>query len=124
MVSLNPPIFINFFIDFNNVVDFIDNSCPRDKVSFNRSKCTPNELSQYFFLTYDLFTDIHVTPGIKCNNPNCKIYSHKSDIIFLYTQPVLCGVLKELCAIRDNTSLCDIADQNDIVVLINDLCIN
>ena len=39
-------------------------------------------------------------------------------------QTVLCGVLKELCAIWDNTSLCDIADKNDIVVLINDLCIN
>ena len=41
-----------------------------------------------------------------------------------HPQPVLCGVLKELCAIRDNTSLCDIADKNDIVVLINDMCIN
>ena len=26
----------------------------------------------------------------------------------------------ELCAIRDNTSLCDIANKNDIAVLIND----
>ena len=35
-----------------------------------------------------------------------------------------CGVLKELCAIRDNTSLCDIVDKDDIAVLIKDICIN
>ena len=48
----------------------------------------------------------------------------KKKITLLHPQPVLCGVLKELCAIRDNTSLCDIADKNDIDVLINDICIN
>ena len=50
----------------------------------------------------------------------------KKKIALLHPQPVLCGVLiyKELCAIRDNTSLCDIADKHDIVVLINDICIN
>ena len=48
----------------------------------------------------------------------------KKKIALLHPQPVLCGVLKELCAIRDNTSLCDLADKNDIVVLINDICIN
>ena len=32
----------------------------------------------------------------------------KKKIALLHSQPVLCGVLKELCAIRDNTSLCDI----------------
>ena len=42
----------------------------------------------------------------------------KKKIALFHPQPVLCGVLKELCAIRDNTSLCDIADKNDIVVLI------
>ena len=41
----------------------------------------------------------------------------KKKIAFLHPQPVLCGVLEELCAIRDNTYLCDIADKNDIVVL-------
>ena len=30
------------------------------------------------------------------------------------TQPVLCGIPKELCAIRDNTASCDIANNNDI----------
>ena len=45
----------------------------------------------------------------------------KKKIALLHPQPVLCGVL---CAIRDNTFLCDIADKNDIVVLINDICIN
>ena len=48
----------------------------------------------------------------------------KKKIALLHPQPVLCGVLKELCAIRDSTSLCDIAEKNDIVVLINDICIN
>ena len=45
----------------------------------------------------------------------------KKKIALLLPQPVLCGVLKELCAIRDNTSLCDIADKNDIVVLIKSM---
>ena len=36
-------------------------------------------------------------------------------------EPVLCGILKELCAIRDNTSSCDTANNNDIVALINDI---
>ena len=36
-------------------------------------------------------TDIHVTPGIKCNNPNCEISSHISDIDFLYKQ--MCDAL-------------------------------
>ena len=40
----------------------------------------------------------------------------KKKIALLHLQPVLCGVLKELCGIRDNTSLCDIADKHDIVV--------
>ena len=85
------PLQMTLDIDFNSVVDFIDNLCPRDKVSFNWSKCTVNELSQYCCLTYDLFTDIHVTPGIKCNNPNCEISSHKTDIDYLYKQ--ICDVL-------------------------------
>ena len=42
-------------------------------------------------------------------------------IALLHPQPVLCDVLKELCAIRDNISLCDIADSNDIVLLIDDI---
>ena len=43
----------------------------------------------------------------------------KKKITLLHPQPILCGVLMELCAIRDNTSLCDIADKNG-----NDICIN
>ena len=43
----------------------------------------------------------------------------KKKIALLHPQPVLCGVLKELCAILDNTFLCDIADKHD-----NDICIN
>ena len=45
----------------------------------------------------------------------------RKKIALLHPQPVICGVLKELCAIRDNTSLCNIEDHNDIVVLINDM---
>ena len=42
-----------------------------------------------------------------------KNYSHRlACILFIYT------------VTRDNTSLCDIADTNDIAVLINDICIN
>ena len=48
----------------------------------------------------------------------------KKKIALLHPQPVLCGVRKDLCAIPDNTSLCDIVDKHDIVVLINDICIN
>ena len=57
------------------------------------------------------------------------MHIHVHDMVKIDTllrpQPVLCVVLiKELCVIRDNTSLCDITDNNDIVVLINDICIN
>ena len=41
----------------------------------------------------------------------------KQKMVLLHPQPVLCGILKELCGIHDNTSSCDIA-------LINDICIN
>ena len=30
----------------------------------------------------------------------------KQKMLLLHPHPVLCGILKELCAIRDNTSLC------------------
>ena len=46
----------------------------------------------------------------------------KKKMLLLHPQPVLCGILKELCGIRDNTSSCDIANNNDIVALINDIC--
>ena len=39
----------------------------------------------------------------------------------IYQHPVLCGILKELCGMRDNTYSCDIANNNDIVALINDI---
>ena len=41
----------------------------------------------------------------------------KKKMLLLHPQPVLNGFLKELCAIRDNTSSCDIANNNDIVAL-------
>ena len=45
----------------------------------------------------------------------------KKKMLLLHPQPVLCGILKELCGIRDNTSSCDIANNNEIVALINDI---
>ena len=47
-----------------------------------------------------------------------------SAIMTILTTSIMWCPYKELCAIRDNTSLCDIADINDIVVLINDICNN
>ena len=44
-------------------------------------------------------------------------------MLLLHPHPVLCGILKELCGIRHNTSSCDIANNNDIVALINDICV-
>ena len=29
--------------------------------------------------TYALFSDIYVTHGVKCNNPDCNLASHKPD---------------------------------------------
>ena len=46
----------------------------------------------------------------------------KKKMLLLHPHPVLCCILKELCGIRDNTSSCDIANNNDIVALINDIC--
>ena len=48
----------------------------------------------------------------------------KQKMVLLHPQPVLCGIFKELCGIRDNTSSSDIANNSDIVALINDICIN
>ena len=46
----------------------------------------------------------------------------KKKMLLLHPHPVLRGIFKELCGIRDNTSSCDIANNNDIVALINDIC--
>ena len=46
----------------------------------------------------------------------------KKKMLLFHPQPVLYGIFKELCGIRDNTSSCDIANNNDIVALINDIC--
>ena len=48
----------------------------------------------------------------------------KQKMVLLHPQPVLCGILKELCGIRDNTTSFDIANNSDIVAFINDICIN
>ena len=42
----------------------------------------------------------------------------------LYPQPILCNVLRELCAIRNNNSTCDVADISDIIALIENTCLN
>ena len=70
---------------------------------------------QYLSFKFDL------TEADWCTSSDHLLGKDKKKIALLPPQPVLCGVLKELCAIRDNTSLCDIADNNDIGVLINDV---
>ena len=42
----------------------------------------------------------------------------------LYLKLILCNVLKELCAIRDNITICDIASITDIIAMIEDICTN
>ena len=52
----------------------------------------------------------------------CICTINKDKRLLLHPHPVLCSILKELCGIRDNTSSCDIANNSDIVALINDIC--
>ena len=46
----------------------------------------------------------------------------KKKMLLLHPHPLLCGILKELCGILDNTSSCDIANNSGIVALINAIC--
>ena len=41
--------------------------------------------------------------------------------ILPYPKPILCNVLKELCAIRDYITTCDIASITDIIAMIEDI---
>ena len=41
----------------------------------------------------------------------------------MYPKPILCNVLKELCAIRVNIT-CDIASITDIIAMIEDISTN
>ena len=85
------PLQAEIHVNFNCAFNFIDvNACPRDIVSYKWSQYTPNDLYQYCSSTYDFFSDIYVTPGVKCNNPNCNL--HKSDIDCLYKN--ICDSLK------------------------------
>ena len=83
------PLQAEIDVDFNCAFNLIDvNTCPRDIVSYKWSQCTPHDLYQYCCSTYALFSDIYVTPGVKCNNPDCNLASHKSDIDCLYKKIV------------------------------------
>ena len=42
----------------------------------------------------------------------------------LYPKSILCNVLMELCAIRDNITTCDIANITVIIAMIEDICTN
>ena len=42
----------------------------------------------------------------------------------LYPKSILCNVLLELCAIRDDITTCDIANITDIIATIEDICTN
>ena len=44
----------------------------------------------------------------------------RNKMSILYPKPILCNVLKELCAIRDNITTCDIASITDIIAMIED----
>ena len=90
------PLQAEIDVDFNCAFNFIDvNTCPRDIVSYKWSQCTSDDLYQYCCSTYALFSDIYVTPGVKCNNPDCNLTSHKSDIGCLY---------KKICDSLENAS--------------------
>ena len=79
------PLQAEIDVDFNCAFNLIDvNTCPRDIVSYKWSQCTPDDLYPYCCSTYALFSDIYVTPCVKCNNPDCNLASHKSDIDCLY----------------------------------------
>ena len=55
-------------VDFNCVFNCIDVcSYLKDKVSYNWSWCTPDDLEKYVYYcsTYDLFSDLYVKLGIK-----------------------------------------------------------
>ena len=41
----------------------------------------------------------------------------------LNPKPILCNVLMELCAIRDNIATCDIASITDIIAMVEDIAI-
>ena len=90
------PLQAEIDVDFNCAFNFIDvNTCPRDIVSYKWSQCTPDDSYQYCCSTYALFSDIYVTPGVKCNNSDCNMASHKSDIDCLY---------KKICDSLENAS--------------------
>ena len=92
------PLQAEIDVDFNCALNCIDvNACPRDIVSYKWSQCTANDLYQYCCSTYmyDLFSDIYVTPGVKCNIPNCNLEIHKSDIDCLF---------KKICDSLENAS--------------------
>ena len=98
------PLQAEINVDINCAFNLIDdNACPRDIVSYKWSQYTPDDLHQYCCSTYALFSDIYVTPGVKCNNPDCNLASHKSDIdcIVLYCIVLYCIVL--YCIIRPHT---------------------
>ena len=69
--------------------------CPKDKISYNWSQCTPDDLEKYYCSTYDVFSDIYLKPGIKCDDTNCQLSSHRSDIDCLY---------KNVCDALDSAS--------------------
>ena len=74
------PLQAEIDVDLNCAFNVIDvNTCSRDIVSYKWSQCTPNDLYQYYCSTYSLSSDTYVTPGVKCNNPDCNLARHKSD---------------------------------------------
>ena len=48
----------------------------------------------------------------------------RKKLSMLYPKSILCDVLMEFCAIRDNITTCDIASITDIIAMIEDICIH
>ena len=87
--------------NFSNVIE--SNCNPACTPNCIWSKASIDDIKQYQLvldnklqlIDINLFSDISVTPGVKCNNPNCNLASHKSDIDCLF---------KKICDSLENAS--------------------
>ena len=116
---------IDTIID-KRVVRFIYNSINHsNKISSNilrvKLLCVNSTFSsnlQYLSFKYDLTeADCYI-------NIDHLMGKVRKKMSILYPKPILCNVLKELCAIRDNITTCDIASITDIIAMIEDICTN
>ena len=76
---------------------------------------------------------ISLTSPVICISHNDLLYKFSNIIIMVLKifleiylksmslKPILCNVLKEFCAIRDDITTCDIASITDIIAMIEDI---